>query len=344
MYKRVKIEYAAGETLAHDVTEVDISKGFKGVRFKKGHIIKEEEIEIFKQLGKESVFVLEGENAADIVHEDDASMELAPLIAGSNIYYDRQPSEGKINFYAEIDGLLKIDKERVIEVNKLKIPSLPTKHGNVPVKKGDVVAAFRIIPLYCKKEVIENCKKILKSPAISVKPYLYKKAGIIVTGNEFFTGRKKDSFTEKMRDKLSNFGVDVIKHTILPDDVEIIANKISSYLNDVDILLITGGTSVDPDDCTKKAIAYVGASIVQEGNPIQPGNNFTLGYIQEKIVCGVPAASLFYKATALDIFLPRLLAGEKISADEVAAYSIGGLCYFCKVCLYPVCPFGKSVC
>ena len=344
MYKRVKIEDAVGKTLAHDISEVDLSKNFKGVRFKKGHIIKEEEIEIFRQLGKEAVFVLEGANEADIVHEDDASIELAPLIAGSNIYYDRQPSEGKIKFYAEIDGLLKIDRERVIQINKLKIPSLPTKHGNVPVKKGDVVAAFRIIPLYCEKEVIENCKKILNFPAISVKPYLHKKAGIIVTGNEFFTGRKKDSFTKKMIDKLSDFGVDVIKHTILPDDVEIIANKISSYLTDVDLLLITGGTSVDPDDCTKKAVAYIGASIVQEGSPLQPGNNFTFGYIQEKIVCGVPAASLFYKATALDIFLPRLLAGEKISAYEVAAYSIGGLCYFCKACVYPACPFGKAVC
>ncbi|KAA0259514.1 molybdopterin-binding protein [Deferribacter autotrophicus] len=341
MFRKVKVEDAVGFRLAHDITEVNLEKKFKGVAFKRGYLIKKEDIERLKSLGKYYVFVLDEINATDFVHEDDAATELAPYIAGENIFYDEQPSEGKINFYATTHGLLKIDKQRVISINKLKIPSLPTKHSNIPVKKGDTVAAFRIIPLYCEKELVAEVKKILSSPAIKVVPYKLKSAGIIVTGNEIYNGKIKDKFYPLMESKLKEYGLKITDTSILPDDKEIITAEIKIFLKKVDILFITGGTSVDPDDNTKLAIKEAGVNIVQEGNPIQPGNNFTIGYFDDIPVCAVPAAALYYRATALDIFLPRLLAGEQITADEIAEYSVGGLCHFCKVCVFPVCPFGK---
>lgn len=343
MFRKVRVEEAIGRALAHDINEVDLEKNIKSVAFKKNHIIKPEDIEKLKLLGKENVFILDGEELEENIHEDDAALLLAPHIAGDNIYFDKIPSEGKINFYSKIDGLLKIEKDIVRQINRLKIPSLPTKHNNIPVKKDEIVAAFRIIPLYCEKSIIDNALSILFKGAISVKPYIIKKAGIIVTGNEVYYGRKEDAFTEKLINKLKQFNVEVIKNTILPDELNTISNTIAEYVKEIDILFITGGTSVDPDDCTKKAMKVAGVGIVQEGNPIQPGNNFSIGYIDNKPVCAVPAAALFYKATALDIFLPRLLSGEFVTEEEIAEYSIGGLCHFCKVCVYPVCPFGKGV-
>ncbi|BAI80299.1 molybdopterin biosynthesis protein [Deferribacter desulfuricans SSM1] len=341
MFRKVKIEDAVGLKLAHDITEVNLDKNFKGVAYKRGYKIKNEDIEHFKSLGKYFVYVMDEETLESVVHEDDAAKMLAPLIAGENIDYDK-PSEGKVNFYAKINGLLKVDKEKIIAINRLQIPSLPTKHSNIPVKEGEVVAAFRIIPLYCDNSIIEKVKEILVIPSLDVIPFKFKKAGVIVTGNEVYYGKITDKFLPKISSKLKKFDVEVIKSDILPDEKDVIVNKIKEYIKDVDILFITGGTSVDPDDNTKLAIREAGIDIIQEGNPIQPGNNFTIGYYNDIPVCAVPAAALFYKATALDIFLPRLIAGDKISVDEIAEYSIGGLCHFCKVCVFPVCPFGKA--
>jgi len=254
MFKEVKIEDAVGMVLAHDINEVDLDKNFKGVGFKKGHKIAFEDIDKFKRLGKNSVYVFDEKIDENIVHEDEAATTLAPFIAGENIKYDTIPSEGKINFYSKVDGLLKIDEDKIIKINMLEIPSLPTKHNNFPVKKGAVVAAFRIIPLFCEKDVIERVKDILKTPAVYVKPFILKKAGIIVTGNEIFEGRKRDGFIPKLTDKLKNFGVEVVDSRILPDNKSKIEESIRDLIEKVEILFITGGTSVDPDDQTKKAI------------------------------------------------------------------------------------------
>ncbi|MGA1847458.1 molybdopterin-binding protein [Deferribacter abyssi] len=341
MFKKVKVENAVGFKLAHDITEINLEKKLKGVAFKRGYLIQKEDIERLKSLGKYYVFVFSETNSNDFVHEDDAATELAPAIAGENINYDLQPTEGKINFYAAEDGLLKIDKQKVISINKLKTPSLPTKHSDIPVKKGDIVAAFRIIPLYCEIKLIKKVKDILISPAIEVIPYKLKNAGVIITGNEVYDGKIKDKFNPLIESKLKEYGLNIVRSSILPDNKEKITAEIKDFLKEVDILFITGGTSVDPDDNTKLAIKEADVDIVQEGNPIQPGNNFTIGYFGFIPVCAVPAAALYYKATALDIFLPRLIAGERITGEEIVKYSVGGLCYFCKVCVFPVCPFGK---
>ncbi|MDY6821427.1 MAG: molybdopterin-binding protein [Deferribacterota bacterium] len=339
--KKLKVEDAVGKKLAYDITEVNLDTNFKGVAFYKGHLIRKKDIEHLLRLGKEYVFV--EEKNTDELHENDVAMAIAPLAAGENISYSESPTEGKISFFANVDGIFIVDKEAVLKINRMEIPSMPTISDRYPVVRGMKVAAFRTIPLTCKKEIFDKMKAVLRQPVLSVKKYTIKSASIIVTGNEIYYGRIEDKFTEKLKHKLIKFGINKINNRILPDDEIAIASAIKEEANGSGLILITGGTSVDPDDKTRLGIEIARVQFVQKGNPIQPGNNFSIGYLSDITVCAVPAAALFYDITALDVFLPQILAEIKITKDDIASKAIGGLCHQCKTCVYPVCSFGKGV-
>ena len=338
--KKVRTEEAEGLELAYDITEINPETGFKGRAFRRGHIIRKEDIEHLLRLGRTSVFIWDG--TLSEVHEDDAAIQAAPLIAGENISFDEEPVEGKISFYADTNGLFKVDVQRLYDVNILGVPSLPTIHTDLPVKKGQRTASFRIIPLTCPQDIFDKMKAALSRPVISVKPYVIKNAAILVTGDEVYQGRIKDKFIPVLSKKLAEYGVEVAESEIVPDDKELIARKIKEFSGKCGLVLTTGGTSVDPDDVTFDAIRDAGVEFEVKGNPIQPGNNMTIGYIKDVPVCAVPAAAVMIKTTALDIYLPRLLAGEKITRHEIARLGHGGLCHFCDKCVYPVCPFGRG--
>ncbi len=338
--RKVLLEDAIGLRLGHDITEVKTDKKIKRCAFKRGHIITGEDIDRLHNLGKHSIFVWEEGN--EEIHEDDAAKTIAPLIAGDNIRFDKEPSEGKISFYASCNGIFKVDVERLYRINSLEIPSLPTLHNNFPVETDKQVAAFRIIPLSCEPTIIDRVIANLEEPLISVKPYKFKKAGIIVTGNEVYEGRIKDGFVPKLSRLLKNYNVEVIKTAILPDQKDEISAAVRTFISACDLVFVTGGTSVDPDDVTVAALQDAGVEYDVKGNPIQPGNNFTIGFKGDVAVCAVPAAALFFKATALNVFLPRLLAGEKIPREVFHRSGHGGLCHFCKTCQFPICPFSVS--
>ncbi len=341
--KRIKIpiEEAVGQPIPHDFTKIAPDEGFKGVLFKRGHIIRQEDIPLLKSIGKNYIYKLVLDE--DEIHEDDFAKEMAKRIAGDNIVYDDEPSEGKIVFRAAIDGLLKIDKKRIIKLNLMSETSFPTIHGDFPVKENQSVAAFRIIPLVVKRRVLDRALRIVDRPLIEVVEYKIRRASLIITGTEVYEGRVRDLFRPKMERRLKEFGVSVIDSRIVMDDINQIKSTFLDFAkNGSEMILVSGGSSVDPDDLTKKALKRAGVKFIREGNPIQPANNLTIGYFDDITVCVVPAGALFYKASAFDIFLPRLLARDKITKRDIAEYAIGGLCHFCKVCVYPVCPFGKK--
>ncbi|PLX68356.1 MAG: molybdopterin-binding protein [Denitrovibrio sp.] len=338
--KKVTVEEAIGKILAYDITEVNKEKGTKGRAYKRGHIIQETEIEHLKSLGRKTIFIEDGDDSG--IHEEDAAKMTAPLAAGANILFDKETVEGKVSFYAEIDGLFKVDEERLYELNLLGTTSLPTIHNNLGVKRGKQVAAFRIIPLVCEKEVMDRVKEILHVPLLSVKPYLLKTAAILVTGSEVYEGIIKDGFGPMLRAKMESYGIDVVDYRIVPDDLDIVRDAVKELAGKSDLVITTGGTSVDPDDITAQAMYDAGVRYEMKGTPIQPGNNFTLGYIDSTPVCAVPAAALHFSATSLDILLPRMLAGEKVTKVDLAKLAHGGLCHFCKKCVYPICPFGRG--
>jgi len=338
--KKVTVEEAVGQILAYDITEVNKEKGIKGRAYKRGHIIQESELEHLKSLGRRTVFIEDGNDNG--VHEDDAARIAAPLIAGLNISYDKEPVEGKVSFYADVDGLFKVDVERLFQINLLGVTSLPTIHNNLGVEKGKQVAAFRIIPLVCENEVMDKLKVILSEPLISVKPYIKKTATLLVTGSEVFEGKIKDGFGPIVKAKLLSQNIDLIDYRIVTDDMETVKNAVKEMAAKSDLVITTGGTSVDPDDITAQAMAAAGVVYEMKGTPIQPGNNFTIGYLGDTPVCAVPAAALHFPATSFDILLPKMLAGEKIGKEDLARLAHGGLCHFCKKCHYPICPFGRG--
>ena len=339
MKRKVRVEDAVGMVLVHDITEVDLNRNFKGRVFKKGHIIKEEDVEKLKKLGKDFIYVLE--LSEDEIHENDAAILLADALMGENTYRDEEPVEGKLNIYSKVFGVVKIDVEKLTAFNMVGEPSCPTIHTNTYVKEGDKIASVRIISLVAKREEIERAVEIVKGGIIRVVPFEEKKAGIIITGNEVYYGRIEEKFYDRLKPKLEFFRTKVEEKVILPDDREAIRKKIEEFAGKYDIVVLTGGTSVDPDDVTYKAVKDAGVDNFIRGNPIQPGNMLSMGWLNGKPIVAVPAAALFFKATSFDIWLPRLLIGDVITKEEVAAKAHGGLCHNCPVCVFPICPFGR---
>ena len=343
MLKKIRAEDAIGTMLVHDITEVNLNSGFKGRAFKKGHIITTKDVPKLLNLGKENLYVLE--IAKDELHENDAALLLARAIAGKGIYFSDEVSEGKINFYSSGNGLLRVKVKALENLNLLGEVMCATRHNNTLVKKDELIASTRAIPLIIKKKVVDAAVKITlnSGKVLEVLPLPSLKVGIIITGNEVYKGRIKDGFEPIIRKKINSFGCKVTKVIFAPDNVEMIANGLNDLMQSgAQLIITTGGMSVDPDDVTRQGIEKIGAKIEAYGSSVLPGAMFLVAYINDIPILGVPAAALHYKITVFDLILPRVLAGEKIGRSEIAKLGHGGLCKDCRKCVYPLCYFGKG--
>ncbi len=336
-----KTKDAIGKVLSHDITRIVRGK-CKGPAFKKGHVIREEDIPLLLDIGKEHVYFLELD--ADELHEDDAGLVLASAVAGEGLVMEG-PSEGKVDLIASQPGLLKVDVQRLYKINQLPHVIMATLHTNSPVKKGDRVAGTRIIPLAVKEEILDEAKKIGSAgePLIRVLGYQPCKMGCLITGREVYDGRVEDAFTPVLREKAQAYGLAEPLIDYAPDDAATIAVKINMLLEqDCDLVVVTGGMSVDPDDVTPAGIRLSGAVVEKYGAPVLPGAMFLLAYRGRVPVVGLPACGMFFQTTVFDLMMPRLLVGERIGAADIAALGHGGFCRRCEQCLYPDCSFGKG--
>ena len=337
--KMIKVEDAVGTILSHDVTQI-IPGEFKGRLFKKGHIIKEEDIEKLLSIGKEHVYVWEPVEGQ--LHENDAATRISNLVVGEGIKLSDEIKEGKVDFFADRDGVLKIDKSNLFKLNSVGEIIVSTLHNNTPIKKGEKVGATRVIPLIIDEEKIITAENLIKEKIISVAEIKPKKCLLITTGNEVYKGRIKDAFLPVIKQKLGYYGSEVIRQVILPDEKERIIEEIQRGLSDdVDMIICTGGMSVDPDDVTPTAIKECGGELVTYGSPVLPGAMFLLAYHRNTPILGVPSCAMYSKRTVLDLVLPRVLSDERLSLDDIVEYGHGGLCLDCKVCTFPNCSFGK---
>jgi len=339
--KKIKIEDAIGRVLGHDVTQI-IPGQFKGPRFKRGHLIREEDIPEFLKIGKEHVFVIELK--AGVIHEDEAALRLGKAFSGDNIALTG-PSEGKVTFLSKISGILKINLSLLHRINLSGNIILSTLHRHTPCSQGMAVGATRIISLTAPErqiEKIENwCGKY--GPVIEILPYRTLNVGVVVTGNEFFHGRTEDRFDDRVGKKIVDFGSRVIKKLVVSDDIHQISQALLDLQeNSIDLILVTGGLSVDPDDVTRAGIRKAGTKIIFYGTPILPGAMFLYGMLREKPVLGLPACVFHHNATLFDLIFPRILAGEDLNRKEITLLGHGGFCRNCEPCHFPVCPFGKG--
>lgn len=339
--KKVRVEDAVGHVLCHDITKI-VPGEFKGPAFKKGHIIQEEDIPELLKLGKEHLYVWEAKPGT--LHENEAALRMARAAAGENIRLT-EPGEGKVDLVATRRGLLKVNAPALYRINSIEETMMATLHTNRVVEKNAVVAGTRVIPLVVNEDKIVRVEEICREsgPILSVLPLKPLTVGVVVSGNEVYKGRVQDAFGPVVKQKVETFGCQVIHHVVVPDDTARIAAAAREMLDrKAELVLITGGMSVDPDDLTPAAVKSLGARIVTYGSPVLPGAMFLLAYLGETPIMGLPGCVMYSKTTVFDLVLPRVLAGETLTRNDIAALGHGGLCLGCGECRFPHCPLGKG--
>lgn len=338
--KEVAVEKAVGTVLAHDLTQI-IPGEYKGPKFKKGHIITDEDIPIMLSMGKKHLYVLEKDDTD--VHENDAALRIASKAAGNGIRLT-DPAEGKIELIADMDGLLKIDRERLYQLVAQDEIMFASIHDNIVVREGEKLAGTRIIPLFVAEEVMQKAEALLADgPIIKIVPLKEMRVGVVTTGSEVYSGLIEDAFGPVLVRKFGALGSKVEKQLFADDDDEMIANCIKQLVDEgMDIIGITGGMSVDPDDRTPSGIRKAGGEVISYGAPVLPGAMFMLSYIGDVPVVGLPGCVMYSRTSIFDLIVPRLLAGEKVTKADINKLAVGGLCLNCEVCTYPICGFGKA--
>ena len=341
MLKKIKLDEAVGKKLAHDMTEIRPGE-FKGAAFHKGHTVCNEDLCRLQKMGKNHLYVIDLED--DEIHEDQAAAILAEALAGDGIVWIDEPREGKIKLLAGKDGLFGVDTAALAAFNMVDEVMCATLHHHTLVTKGQQVAATRAIPLIMKKAPIERAAAIARQngAVLTVKPLRKARVGLVITGNEVYNGLIEDRFEPILTEKVRALGSKVAAVAFAPDDAGLICKAIRSHLDQgCNLLLLSGGMSVDPDDVTRQGILSAGAAQMHYGAAVLPGAMFLVAYVKGVPLLGVTACGLFHRITVLDLVLPRILAGEKIGKAELAFLGHGGLCKDCEECTYPHCPFGK---
>lgn len=337
---KVPVENAVGMILCHDITEIIPGKS-KGRAFKKGHVVREEDIPRLLRIGKENLYVWEKREG--YLHEDEAAGRMARAVAGSGIALT-EPKEGKINLVSETRGLLKINVRGLSAINHIEQVMLASLHNNQVVDKNVVVAGTRVIPLVIDEKLVQEVEEQAAGfgPIVEVKPLMIQRVGMVVTGSEVYKGRIEDKFGPVVKEKIENLGSYVFNKINVTDSTQMIADAIRALLEEkADLIVVTGGMSVDPDDLTPAGVVAAGGRIVSYGAPTLPGAMFMVAYIGKTPVLGLPGCVMFSKSTVFDLVLPRIMAGEIIERQDIAVLGHGGLCMNCPVCRFPACSFGK---
>lgn len=337
--KLIRTEEAEGYVLCHDITQI-IPGVVKDAVFRKGHVVTKEDIPVLLSVGKEHLYVWEKQEG--MLHEDEAAEVLRSVCQNAHMDASK-PKEGKIELTAQCDGLLKVEREALCRINAMGRMCISSRHGNFPVKKGDKIAGMRVIPLVIEEETMQQVRENAgKTPIFSLLPFRTMKAAIITTGSEVYYGRIQDQFTPVVQKKLEEYGVEVIGHSICNDDPDMVTDAINEWVEQgAQMIVCTGGMSVDPDDKTPLAIRQASEEVITYGAPVLPGAMFMLAYKGEIPIMGLPGCVMYAKRTIFDLVLPRLVAGERLQAQDFYSLGEGGLCLSCDVCTFPNCGFGK---
>lgn len=340
--KLIRTKDAVGHVLCHDMTR--IVKGVsKGPAFRKGHIVAPEDISLLLSMGKENLYVWEKEPG--MLHENEAAQVLYQICAGyAENLRPSEVKEGKIEASAGENGLLLVDIPRLKAVNALGELMIATRHSHLPVKKGDKLAGTRIIPLVIREEKLAEARSVVgEAPLLSLKPFYAKKVAIVTTGSEVQKGLITDTFTPVLEEKVGEYGCSALGHVCPGDDPDAITAAILDYKRQgAELILCSGGMSVDPDDQTPLAIKNTGAQVVSYGSPVLPGAMLMVSYLDGVPVVGLPGCVMYAKRTVFDLVLPLFLADVPVTAEDLAAMGHGGLCLNCGTCTWPNCGFGKG--
>lgn len=336
--KKVKVQDAIGMTLCHDITAM--VDGFKGAAFKRGHMITQEDIPKLLDIGKQHVFIWE-ENAGEI-HEEDAARRLSQMTTVNGAHYG-SISEGKVQLFADQDGMFRVDKALLAAVNRIGDITITTLPDHYPVKAGDRLASMRIVPLVTEERQIAEAEALCAGKQLyDLRPFKPLKVGIIITGSEIYHGRIKDKFERVARAKLAHYPAEILGVHVCDDELDMIVGAGRALLAEgAELLIFSGGMSVDPDDLTPSAIREMGAEIASYGVPSQPGNMTLVAYLDQAALLGVPGAAISRPTTMFDVLLPQIFCGDPLTKDDLIRLGEGGLCQMCDNCHFPNCTFGR---
>ena len=336
--KKVKVQDAIGMTLCHDITAM--VDGFKGAAFKRGHVVTQEDIPKLLDIGKQHVFIWE-ENAGEI-HEEDAARRLSQMTTVNGAHYG-SISEGKVQLFADQDGMFRVDKALLAAVNRIGDITITTLPDHYPVKAGDRLASMRIVPLVTEERQIAEAEALCADKQLyDLRPFKPLKVGIIITGSEIYHGRIKDKFERVARAKLAHYPAEILGVHVCDDELDMIVGAGRTLLAEgAELLIFSGGMSVDPDDLTPSAIREMGAEIISYGVPSQPGNMTLVAYLDQAALLGVPGAAISRPTTMFDVLLPQIFCGDPLTKDDLIRLGEGGLCQMCDNCHFPNCTFGR---
>ncbi|PIE61206.1 MAG: molybdopterin-binding protein [Desulfobacterales bacterium] len=330
-------------TIAHDMTEIIPGKS-KGPAFKRGQKVSASDICRLMRMGKNNLYVLDLDQDTQ-VHEDDAVYELAMALAGPGVTFSGSPGEGKLELRAEYPGLLKVNTDALTEFNMIDDVMCASIHNNTAVNKNQSIAATRAVPLVIARSDLDKAVALAKGayPIFSVAMFNPLKIRLVIVGNEVYNGLIQDRFQVIVEEKTAALGAELLETHILPDNREMITDQIQEYLaKDTDLIITTGGMSVDPDDVTKESIEAAGFDEINYSSAVLPGAMFLLGYTSKTTIMGLPACGLYHRTTIFDLILPRVMAGERPGKRDLARLCHGGLCLNCNTCHFPNCSFGKA--
>lgn len=342
MVKVIPVEESVGTVLCHDITRIVPGKT-KGRAFSKGHVVREEDVPVLLELGKEHLYVLpllDGQ-----IHENEAAERIARAVAGPGIAFS-EICEGRMNLLAARRGLLCVNVEALFQINSEENVVVATAHTHQRIPEGRPVAGARIVPLLIEEDRIQRVEAICAAagPVVQVKEFKPMQVGLVTTGSEIYHGRIKDAFGPVIRRKLASYGSTVMHQAFVSDDKETTVAAIFDCIErGAEMVLCTGGMSVDPDDQTPSSIMATGAEVITYGSPTFPGAMFMLANLNGVPIMGLPGCVMYHKASIFELVLPRVLAGETVTRKDIVAMGHGGFCNGCDVCHFPICPFGKGV-
>lgn len=324
MKREVRVEDAVGMALAHDLTRI-VPGEFKGRAFARGHVIQTEDIPALLRIGKEHIYVLDLSD--DEVHEEEAALTMAAALAHDSMTFTA-PHEGKITAKAAHAGLFTLSVHTLHQINAIGDIALVTKRTHTPVTAGDNLAGLRAIPLTITRDKLRVFQQLAATaaPVMQVLPFMPLQVGVVTTGSEVAKGRIQDRFGPVLSEKISHYGLKWMGQTIVGDALEEIVAAIRAWCSKgADLVLVTGGMSVDPDDRSPASIRAVADEVISYGMPILPGSMSMLAYAGTTAIMGLPGCVIYDKVTAFDWLLPRIAAGERLTRDDIVALGHGGL-------------------
>jgi hypothetical protein len=308
-----------GAVLARDLT-VD------GERWSKGRRLSEADVHCLASPaasvsppGPVSVLVLEPGD----VHEDEAGLRLAGLVAGGALR-TRGPNESRVDLLAAADGVLHVRTDLLERLNRIDPLEVFTAFDGSVVSEGALVASVKVAPHFVSASALEAAERALRGrPVVRIAPFVARRVAVVV--KESIHAPARDRFERSVRSKVEGLGSTIESIEYVEDDQEAVERALAKASRSADLVLTAGGGSTDPADPIFVAMDRLRGRVVRRGVPAHPGSMLWLGRVGRTAILGLPTCGAYSKATAADLLLPRLLSGEPASAKTVAKLGHGGI-------------------